>query len=175
MAELQYQFSTSTAFASRIIRILTCSPFSHVDLVLPGEGLLGVSGKDASIKDPGGVVIRPFDAWPYMGIPKTARVQCSEEVARKTIEYVRSQIGKPFDKKALYAFLKDRAGIGNIGRQWRDPEKWFCSEVQVRGLEVGGLFPYSLIQPKNVISPNTLLLYVNPFMTEDNIKEFRDG
>jgi hypothetical protein len=44
---LQIQFSTSTAFTSGIIRRLTHSPFSHVDFVLP-DGLLGVSGKDAS-------------------------------------------------------------------------------------------------------------------------------
>lgn len=170
MVELQYQFSTSTAFASRIIRLLTCSEFSHVDLVLPGEGLLGVSGSDKSIKDPGGVIIRPFNCWPYLNPPKIARVQCSEECASKTVEFVRGQIGKPFDKKALYAFLRDRAGVPRTGRNWRDPKAWFCSEVQVRGLEVGGLFPYPLVQPKDVISPQALLLYLNPFMA--NVEEF---
>ena len=172
--ELLYQFSTSTAFASRIIRILTCSEFSHCDLVLP-EGLLGVSGSDKSIKDPGGVIIRPFNAWPYLHPPKIARVQCSDDVARKTTDFVKSQIGKPFDKQALRAFLRDRAGIPDAGRDWRDPSKWFCSEVQVRGLEVGGLFSYPLIQPKDVISPQALLLYLNPFMPPDNIREFTDA
>ncbi len=119
------------------------------------------------------MVIRPFNAWPYLYPPKIARVQCSEEVARKTIEFVRSQLGKPFDKQAMYAFLRDRAGIPKTGRDWRDPVAWFCSEVQVRGLEVGGLFPYRLIQPKDVISPQALLLYVNPFLSPENILEFQ--
>lgn len=169
MAILEYQFSTSTAFASRVIRILTCSEFSHVDLILPGEGLLGVSGTDKSINDPGGVIIRPFGAWPYLTEPKIAKVGCTEEVGRKTIEFVRSQIGKPFDKRALWAFLRDRAGIPKAGREWRDPTQWFCSEIQVRGLEVGGLFSYPLIQPKDVISPQSLLLYLNPYLTNPEV------
>src|SRR5207248_419249 len=118
MAELRYQFSTSAAFTSRIIRILTCSQFSHTDLVLPGEGLLGASGPDTSIKDLGGVLIRPFNPWPYLDPPRIATVQCREEVARKTIEFARSQIGQPFDKKAMYAFLRDRAGVPKTGRDW---------------------------------------------------------
>lgn len=170
MATLEYQFSTSTAFASRVIRVLTCSEFSHVDLILPGEGLLGVSGSDKSINDPGGVIIRPFNAWPYLSSPKIARVTCADDVARKTVEFVRSQIGKPFDKKALWAFLRDRAGNPNTNRDWRDPSAWYCSEVQARGLEIGGLFSYPLIQPKQLISPNTLLIYLNPFI--GNVEDF---
>lgn len=172
MATLEYQFSTSTAFASRIIRILTCSLFSHVDLILPGEGLLGVSGPDkySGFLDPGGVIIRPFDVWPYLFTPKVARVRCSDDTARKTIEFVRSQIGKPFDKKILWGFLKDRAGVPSTGRDWRDPEQWDCSEVQARGAEVGGLFDYPLIQPKGLISPNMFLVYLNPFLI--NVEDF---
>lgn len=169
--ELRYQFSTSTALASRAIRILNCSEFSHVDLMLP-EGLLGVSGPDKSINDPGGVIIRPNPAWPYLDPPKIARVQCSDEVAAKTIEFAKSQIGRPFDNAALYAFLRDRAGIPKTGRNWRDPNAWFCSELQIRALEVGGLFSYPLIQSKDVISPQNLLLYLNPFMPASNILDF---
>src|SRR5207248_8655061 len=114
----------------------------------------------SSIKDLGGVLIRPFNPCPYLDPPKVAVVQCTEEVARKTVEFARSQIGRPFDKKAMHAFLRDRAGIPKAGRDWRDPTMWFCSELQVRALEVGGLFPYKLIQPKDVISPQSLLLYL---------------
>ena len=45
------QYSTSIAFASMVIRRLTHSEFSHVDFILPGEGLLGVSGPDQKIGD----------------------------------------------------------------------------------------------------------------------------
>jgi hypothetical protein len=79
---------------------------------------------------------------------------------------------KPFDNGALYAFLRDRAGLPKLGRPWRDPDKWFCSEYVIRALEVGGLFPYLLITPKDTVSPNTLLVHINPFMSNDNIMEF---
>jgi hypothetical protein len=173
MAELLFQFSTSLAFASTVIRRLTHSEFSHIDLILPHEGLLGVSGPDNTPPvDPGGVRIRPFNAWPYKFQPKVARVQCADEVVRKTIEFAKSQIGKPFDNGALYHFLRDRAGLKPIGRNWRDPDKWFCSELQVRALEVGGLFSYPLIVLKDVVSPQDVLLLLNPYMLPDNILEF---
>lgn len=169
---LQFQFSTSTAWTSAIIRRLTCSEFSHVDLILPGEGLLGVSGPDKSIKDPGGVLIRPFNCWPYLRPPKIATVACSEKVERQTIEFARGQIGKPFDNASLYHFLQDRIGVPRTGRDWRDPSTWFCSELQIRALEWAGLFPYMLLMPKDHVSPQTLLMYLNPFMGMDNIVEF---
>ncbi len=174
MAELHFQFSTSTAWTSAIIRRLTQSEFSHVDIILPGEGLLGVSGSDKSILDPGGVLIRRFDAWPYKCPPKVARVQCSDEVAHRAITWGRTQIGKPFDKKALYAFLRDRAGLPNQGRKWRDPDKWYCSEFAMRAVEIAGLFSYPLITPKDTVSPNVLLVHLNPFLTPQNIAEFTD-
>lgn len=180
MAELNYQYSTSTAFASGIIRRLTHSRFSHIDLILPGEGLLGVSGDDKSLKwsghnpptDTGGVLIRPFNCWPYKEEPKIAKVWCSDLVAQKTIEWGRSQIGKPFDNKALYAFLRDRAGLKLVSRNWRDPDAWFCSEFQIRAAEVGGVFTYPLIVTKDCVSPQDTLLLFNPYMRPDNIAEF---
>lgn len=174
MAELHVQYSTSTAFASAIIRRLTHSPFSHVDIFIPGEGLLGVSGpgKYGSYNDPGGVVVRPFNPWPYLFPPKTAVIKCAEETVRRTIEFGRSQIGKPFDNDALWAFLKDRAGLKVAYRNWRDPNRWFCSEFFVRCVEAGGLFTYNLAVTKNVVSPNDSLLLINPYMTVDSVNDF---
>jgi hypothetical protein len=139
---------------------------------LPGEGLLGVSGVDKSINDLGGVRIRPFNSWPYLYPPKTAKVHCPDEVAHKAVDWGRHQIGAPFDNAALYAFLRDRAGLLKIGRVWRDPDKWFCSEFALRAIEQAGLFPYPLITPKDTVSPNTLLIHLNPFLSLENIMEF---
>ena len=172
MSELQIQFSTSTAWTSGIIRRLTHSRWSHVDIVLPGEGLLGVSGKDDSITDLGGVRIRPFNCWPYLYPPKTARIQTTDAVVRKTIDWGRHQLGVPFDNEALWAFLRDRAGMHMTGRAWRDPNSWFCSEFVCRAIEEGGLFTYPLAITKDVVSPNDVLLLANPFMTGPNVLEF---
>ncbi|HVX56464.1 MAG TPA: hypothetical protein VHA37_01920 [Candidatus Saccharimonadales bacterium] len=174
MAELLIQYSTSTAFASACIRRLTHSPFSHVDIVLPGEGLLGVSGpgKYPGYNDPGGVQVRPFEPWPYLFQPKVAHIKCSEEVARRTIEFAKAQMNKPFDNSALWAFLKDRAGLKVASRDWRDPDKWFCSELVIRSAEVGGLFFYKLAITENEVSPNDTLLLFNPYMTIDSVHDF---
>lgn len=134
--------------------------------------MLGVSGSDKSIKDPGGVVIRPFNAWPYKFPPITATLRCAEEVARKAIEWGRSQIGKPFDQKALYHFLRDRCGLPSVGRNWADPGQWYCSEFALRMAEVGGLFNYPLAVVKDTVSPQDTLLLFNPFMSAENIEEF---
>ncbi len=172
MAELLFQYSTSTAWTSAVIRRLTHSRFSHVDIVIPGEGLLGVSGVDDSIRDPGGVRLRSFNAWPYLHPPITARVQTTDNVIRKTIEWGRSQIAKPFDNAALYHFLRDRAGLSTVGRKWASDDKWFCSEFAIRAPEVGGLFRYPLAIVKDVVSPQDTLLLFNPYMLPENIEEF---
>lgn len=171
MAELLIQFSTSTAFASSVIRRLTRSRFSHVGFLIEGYEL-GASGKDKSLKDPGGIQMRKLPAWPYLCPPLVASVRCTDYVKNRTLDWARQQIGAPFDKLSLWHFLRDRAGLPNVGRDWRDPNQWFCSEYVLRALEFGGLFTYPLIIQKDVVSPNDVLLLINSFMDADNILQF---
>ncbi len=195
MAELLIQYSTSTAFASSVIRRLTHSPFSHTDILITPEvakrfnvepGLLGASGPDATTErcleyrrrhgksaDPGGVLIRSMHPWPYMFPPVTARLRCSDKVHDTTIEFALAQREKPFDKGALHAFLRDRAGLSVVRRDWRDPARWYCAELIVRAPEVGGLFPYDLAITKDVVSPNDTLLIFNPFVV--NLEAFTEA
>jgi hypothetical protein len=180
MSEILIQFSTSTAFSSSLIRRLTHSPWSHTDIVLPGEGLLGVSGKDDSILDPGGVRIRPFNSWPYLIPPRVATLRCTELIAQHTLEFAKSQIGKPFDNGALWGFLDDEAQSFIQGRRttepkwrdWRSVDAWYCSEYVTASLENGGFFPYSIVVFKTRVSPSDLLLLLNPFLSKENIDEF---
>ncbi len=167
---LEIQFSTSTAFSSGVIRRLCHSPFSHCDIVIPGEGLLGVSGEDKSIGDIGGVQIRKFGMWPYLHPPRVARLTTAG--AEAIIEKGKTQIGKPFDNSALYGFLEDMGHSPRASRDWRDHGSWFCSEYVAWVLESSHFFPYTLISAKNRITPADLLLLLNPFMSEDNIREF---
>lgn len=184
MADLLIQYSTSTAFASAVIRRLTHSCFSHVEFVLRepvwykgktyGPGLLGVSGpgKYPTYDDPGGVQVRPFNPWPYLNEPIRAHLKCSPEIVGQIIAFGLSQLNKPFDKHALWAFLKDRAGVPIEYRDWRDPSSWFCSEYVTRCAEVGGLFQYRIAVTSNLVSPNDTLLLFNPFMTIDSVEQF---
>lgn len=94
MSQLILEFSSTFAWQSHVIRIMTNSPFSHVNILLPGEGLLGAS-------DPGGVMVRPFDYEPMM---IRQRAVIATPKADAIIARARSQVGKPFDDDALHAF-----------------------------------------------------------------------
>jgi hypothetical protein len=156
------RYSSSTAFMSNLIRRACHSRFSHVDIVLPGEGLLGVSGEDKSCHDPGGVRIRPFEPWPYSIMRE---VTINTPLADTIIRTGKTQIGKPFDNDALYAFFNPFGAH----RDWRELDKWFCSEWFIWSCEVEKLFPYKLCVPMNMINPNDSMLLLNPFMSTEDI------
>jgi hypothetical protein len=161
------QYSTSTAFASMIIRRLCHSEFSHVDIVIPGEGLLGVSGPDNEIGDPGGVMIRSFHPWVYLHPPKTVVLETDKEA--EIIAIGRGQIGKPFDNTALWDFFSDKPG----DRDWTDEKSWFCSEYIVWCFVKAGFFPYPLVSAKNRITPGDSLMLFNPFMVPETLASFK--
>ena len=146
--EIILQFSTSHAWQSEIIRFMCHSPFSHVDVIVPDpprpHGCLGAS-------DPGGVMIRPGD---YQKFKTRRRATIVTEKAGAIIDLIQSQIGKPFDPKAMKAVLSSEP------RDWRDPSAWFCSELVVWALERAGFFSH-LIVPKNRVTPADLLLLLN--------------
>jgi hypothetical protein len=155
--ELILQFSSTTAWQSGLIRRVCHSPFSHVDIVVKGEGLLGAS-------DPGGVKIRPFD---YEKFSIRRRAYIHTDKADKIISRAKTQIGKPFDSAALHAFLD--AGEKHMPRDWRDPDQWFCAELVLWALEKELFFPYKIIVNEDCVSPPDLLLMLNPYI---NVEEF---
>lgn len=161
---LVVRYSSSTAFMSNLIRRACHSRFSHVDIVLPGEGLLGVSGEDKNLNDPGGVRIRPFEPWPY-NIIREVTINTNKSDA--IIARARTQIGKPFDNAALYAFFDPFHGQ----RDWRELASWFCSEFFIWSCESEGLFPYTLCVPMNMINPNDTMLLLNPFMSSEDVNK----
>ncbi len=69
-------------------------------------------------------------------------------------------------------FLEDMGHSTRASRDWRDHGAWFCSEFVAWTLESSHFFPYTLVSAKNRITPADLLLLLNPFLSEDNIKEF---
>jgi hypothetical protein len=104
---LSLQFSTSTAWQSAVIRCLTHSPFSHVDIVLEDGNLLGASdSKDAPVikGNPRGVAIRPPN-YEQFGIKAVATV--TTDKADAIVQAAMGQLGKAFDNSALWGFLVD--------------------------------------------------------------------
>jgi hypothetical protein len=159
MNQIILQFSTSFAWQSGVIRFLCHSPFSHVDLILPDpvpHGCLGAS-------DPGGVTVRAHDYQPF----KTRRrATIKTDKAYEIVKLVQSQIGKPFDPKAMKAVLSDEP------REWREPDAWFCSELIAWALEKSGFFSH-LIVPKNRITPSDLVLLLNVWIDPEEFgREF---
>src|SRR5579863_5477355 len=122
---------------------------SHVDAVVPPfdaeAPLLGA-------RLDGGVKQRP---WDYEAFPRACRVElpCSESMAGAFYAFLRGELGKPYDKTAIAAFA--------AGRDWREPDSWFCSELQAAALEASGFFPWPLATPANKVTPADLLLVLS--------------
>ena len=153
--QIVLQFSTSTALASELIRRLSHSPFSHIDIMLADGNLLGASdqGKHGKViqGNPRGVAIRPPD---YQEFGIRRRLVINTPVAQAIVDSAMQEIGKPFDDSALREFLSDA-----IVRDWRKPTKWFCSELIAHAFDEAGYWaPMRLNVPKNRISPADFLM-----------------
>jgi hypothetical protein len=171
MGTVTLQFSSSTAWQSKVIRCMCHSPFSHVDIKLSDGALLGASnqGKDSPhiFGNPCGVAIRPPDYQAFkIRVDATFETPCDIEIH----EAAHSQLGKEFDNGALYDFFSDNP----FKREWRLRDNWFCSELAAWSFETGGYWhPMREVPwPKGRVSPPDLLGW---FMFDDrwvNREEF---
>lgn len=107
------RFITSNSFVSWLIRKLTKSEYSHVDVVTL-DGYLGA-------QYPVGVRIRPFN---YAKPSKicTVGIRVTLEEYNRVMEFLYKQVGKPYDTTALLGILADQ-------RDWQEEDSWFCSEL----------------------------------------------
>lgn len=154
------KFPISLAFnrnwGSGLIRRANHSPFSHVDILMKDGNLLGASNSpDAPFihGNPSGVALRPFDYQPFayrrQMVLATAR---GDDIRRMAV----TQLGKAFDTTSLRDFVSD-AFPGQ--RDWRLNETWFCAELAVWAMEMGGFWASkTLTWPRNRVSPTDILL-----------------
>jgi len=136
---IRYQFVTGTGFTSKAVAWFGGGVFSHVDAVLSDGSLLGA-------RLDGGVSVRPpyYDHWSrrvVFSLPTTAQ---QDEQWRN---FLVDQLGKPYDKTAIWGFA--------TGRDWREDDSWFCSELAAAALEMAGGCPV-LYTPANKITPSGL-------------------
>ena len=147
---------------SKAIRILGHTYFSHVDIHVsveymgqflqrdPAElrakygdyGLLGASyNPDAPViaGNPNGVAYRVPN---YQGFGIRRRMIFQTERVKDILTFAHSQVGRPFDSGALSpkVFLSDPFYGTVESRDWRQPDKWFCAELIVTAMEVGGFW-----------------------------------
>ncbi|WP_368566281.1 YiiX/YebB-like N1pC/P60 family cysteine hydrolase [Pseudoxanthomonas sp. UTMC 1351] len=144
-------FTKRRSLGSKLIRLGTWSPWSHVgfrvgDRVIEstaGHGVREVSWRDA---------VRPEDRRAAMYL------RCARPDA--VLAAARSQLGKPYDTSAI---------LGFIGRRdWQEPDSWFCSELVAWAFAQAG---YALFRPDSVhrVTPGHLWMLaqgVTPTPTE---------
>ena len=155
MPELVFQYCGFDSTVSGIIARGTQGDFEidgkhvvigHVDIVVP-EGLLGAQ-HEALGGQPSGVWVRPADYLQTCGgiNPVRVTIDCTQGQYDSAIGFAREQIGKPYDLTAL-------AENFVLGRDWRNPDAWFCSELSIEAANHGGIFKFPLIAKCNHVSP----------------------
>lgn len=115
--------------ASKAIAWFSAGPFSHVDAVLASGWRLGARSDVVTVGGvgyPAGVQIRPPN---YEQFQKEVRltIPCTDEQTLIFWRFNQAQIGLPYDHTAIWGFA--------AGRDWREPNAWFCSEQQQAALE----------------------------------------
>jgi hypothetical protein len=147
MGTLTYQFVTTNDFVDFLIRYGTRWDYSHVDCVLPDGTLLGAQWDGVKIRQPN-----------YKPFTKVLQVSFETPYADDIRALLKTQIGKPYDFKSVFGFT-----IGN--RDWRNPDAWFCSELQTWAAEQCGFFnQHPLDLPVDRISPRDQYLLFSPFL-----------
>lgn len=148
------QFCSFPTLVGEVIDWFTAGEVGHVDAVLPDGSLLGAQ-QQAGLGGAGaGVQVRPAG---YGNMQHIRRVSLSAEPAQEQQfwMFLRAQLGKPYDITAFAAFA--------AGRDWQEPDSWFCSELIAAGLEAGRVFAYPLAAPANKITPQELFLLCSAF------------
>lgn len=137
-------FFRGTSLSSRAIEWISAGVYSHVAAVwTPDEYLDSYEKKVGDI--PPGVAIRPMrvEATPHNLM--SLEVSAQRYAAWQT--FLQVQLGKPYDWPAIFGF--------GLGRNWREPDSWFCSELQAAALEQAGICG-CLPAPNNKITPTAL-------------------
>ena len=112
--------------SSLLIRLVTWSNFSHVDIVLDGGQIIGAeAGK--------GVSKGSFERQ-VRKASKAVTVEIPVLDLQAALAFAKSQKGKPYDWLGV-------AGIG-LRRNWQEPSKWSCAEFVAASLAKGGYNPF---------------------------------
>lgn len=152
-AVVRLQFVLGRGISSRAIAWFSAGHFSHVDTVLPDGRLLG--SRSDTIKEPDGSETPPGVEVRQAGYAAKDWVQrvvmeltvADGNKARSYYNYLFDELGKPYDKTAIWGFA--------AGRDWRSADSWYCSELAMAMLEKAGIVPL-VYSPSNKITPVSL-------------------
>lgn len=145
-AIIRLKFFRGTDFSSKMIEWFSAGPYSHVAAVWSETELLDSrSDKLGGILP--GVEIRPAKLEVYSKPALELSLSVRSGQMMDWCEFLTRQLHRPYDKTAILGFA--------IGRDWRDPGSWMCSELQSAALERAGICP-KLVTPSNRITPSAL-------------------
>ena len=139
------QFVSTADLGSDLIEYYDHGLYSHVDAVLPDGRLLGA-------RQDGGVAIRPPN-YEKFNRKLVVTLPCPAPISDAFYAFLDAQLGKPYDNSAIAGFA--------VGRDWRAPDSWFCSELDASALELAGFFAGPLSTPANKVAPDDLLLVLS--------------
>ena len=122
MKPIRLQFVCG-AISSQVIASFSAGHFSHVDALLDDGTLLGARS-DRVGGQPPGVQIRSPD---YINFSRRVVMEIPATDAQNTTfhAFLHSQIGKPYDSEAIWAFL--------FNRDWRETDSWIVPYCRRRG------------------------------------------
>lgn len=127
---LQLQFVGGAGLASGAIEWFSAGPLSHVDAVWGGGQLLGARS-DVKGGMSAGVEIRP-SSYILANQPRlVVQIEATEQQYGDWVVFLEDQLHKPYDKPGIWGFA--------FGRDWREDDSWFCSELQMAALEAAGI------------------------------------
>lgn len=119
-------FTRRKHIGSWLIRIVTWSEYSHVDIVLDDKWLLGSIAPDGVVKNKYAERLAIASKAVLMDLPVK-----SMDAA---IAYASNQLGKPYDWLGVI-------GIG-LHRNWQEDDKWSCAELVAKVASEAGQKPF---------------------------------
>lgn len=136
-------FSRRHHIGSWLIRMVTWSEYSHVDLVLDDGLLIG------AIAGEGVVLNRLSDRIAKSSKAVTMEIPVKDIAASEA--FAIGQLGKKYDWPGVI-------GIG-LKRNWQEDDKWSCAELVASILAAGGQRPFDAkfhhrITPQHLLSLN---------------------
>lgn len=154
MGSIVLQFVEGTGLGSGLIKFYGHGLYSHVDCVLPDGSLLGARS-DVMSGGPAGVQVRPAG---YVNEDKIHRVvlPATDEQERLFYEFMKAQIGKPYNKIGIFAFA--------VNASWSSVGAWFCSQLVTAALQACKWLR-ELSEPPNKIDPDDLALILSAFVS----------
>jgi len=136
-------FTRRRHIGSWIIRMVTWSEYSHVDIVLDEHYLIGATAFE-------GVAIQSIN-YRLSNASKAVLMDLPVKSLEDAIGYAKSQVGKRYDWLGVF-------GIG-LRRNWQDEKKWSCAELVAAAADYAGQKPFDSkfhyrITPQNLLMLN---------------------